>query len=125
MAATPGAKVITGDFNRDGKTDIALTGASGWDGIAVAFSRGNGFFDATVLPVSDWRFPAMAATPGAKVITGDFNHDGRTDIALTGASGWEAIAVALSIGDGGSTSFLPARLPSLSGCRSGGSGGRR
>ena len=44
--------------------------------------------------------PCPAATPGVQVLTGDFNGDGRTDIALTGVAGWASIPVALSNGDG-------------------------
>jgi K+/H+ antiporter YhaU regulatory subunit KhtT len=95
--AATGAKVIAGDFNRDGRTDIALTGTAGWNTLPVAFSRGDGNFDVTNKPIGD--FAAWAAT-GATVVPGDFNRDGRTDIALTGTSGWNTVPVAFSQGDG-------------------------
>ena len=38
-AQAPGVKVLTGDFNGDGSTDIALTGAVGWDMIPVGLKR--------------------------------------------------------------------------------------
>ncbi|MFZ6179007.1 FG-GAP repeat domain-containing protein [Nannocystis pusilla] len=95
--AATDARVIPGDFNRDGRTDIALVGGNGWSTVPVAFSRGNGAFDITNSAVGD--FAAWAAT-GAEVVPGDFNGDGRTDIALTGTSGWNTVPVAFSRGDG-------------------------
>jgi hypothetical protein len=105
-AATPGVNVLTGDFNGDGRTDIALTGGAGWATIPVATSNGGGSFTVTNLPVSN--FAGWAATPGVKALTGDFSGDGRTDIALTGAAGWATIPVATSNGDG---SFTVTNLP--------------
>jgi pimeloyl-ACP methyl ester carboxylesterase len=100
-AAAPGAKVISGDFNRDGFTDMALTGPSGWGSIPVAFSNGDGTFNViNALTASDWSFAQWAATPDVKVISGDFNADGRTDLALTGPATWSTIPVAFSNGDG-------------------------
>src|SRR5215510_7367111 len=43
---TPAVK-LTGNFNGDGKTDLALTGPSGWITRTVAFSNGNGSFNVT------------------------------------------------------------------------------
>ena len=97
-AATPGVQVVTGDFNGDGKTDLALVGVAGWNTIPVAFSNGDGTFRVTNFGV--FSFPGWAATPGAKVVTGDFNHDGKTDLAAVGVAGWNTIPVAFSNGDG-------------------------
>ena len=96
--ATPGVTVLTGDFNGDGKTDIALVGGAGWGSIPVAFSNGNGTFIVSNESVAS--FPAWAATPGVKALAGDFNGDGRTDIALVGGAGWASIPIAFSNGDG-------------------------
>src|SRR5262245_10543132 len=42
-------------------------------------------------------FAAWAATSGVQIVTGDFNGDGRTDIALVRReAGWTSIPVALS-----------------------------
>jgi hypothetical protein len=95
--AATDASVVPGDFNRDGRTDLALVGGTGWSTVPVAFSRGNGTFDITNKPIGD--FAAWAAT-GAEVVPGDFNGDGRTDLALTGTSGWNTVPVAFSRGDG-------------------------
>ena len=95
--ATPGVTVVTGDFNGDGMTDIALVGGAGWKTIPVAFSNGDGTFNVTNDTVTTL-FPTSAATPGVKVVTGDFNGDGKTDIALVGGAAWKTIPVAFSNG---------------------------
>ena len=100
--ATQGALAVAGDFNGDGYGDIALTGGrtpSGapWGSVPVAFSNGNGTFRVTNLGVAD--FPTFA-TQGAQVVAADFDHDGKTDLALTGGAGWTTVPVAFSKGDG-------------------------
>jgi Zn-dependent metalloprotease len=99
LAANSGAKLLAGDFNGDGRADLALSGGSGWSTIPVAFSNGNGSFTVTNNPVGS--FPTWATYSGAKVVAGDFNGDGRADLALSGGSGWSTIPVAFSNGDGG------------------------
>ena len=99
----PGAQVVAGDFNDDGKADIALTGSDEWDKIPVAFSNGDGTFRVTqFVPVDSYakHFPGLATTPGSKAIAGDFDGDGRTDIALTGVESWRSIPIAFSNADG-------------------------
>ena len=76
---------LTGDFNGDGKTDIAFIG-QGWNGaglnIRTKFSNGNGTWSSSYQVVGDGSgvhtYPAL---------TGDFNGDGKTDIAFIG-QGW-------------------------------------
>jgi hypothetical protein len=104
LATQAGVQAVAGDFNGDGRDDIALTGASGWTAIPVAYSQGFGTFTfnpGTTVP----NFPAWAATAGAKAVPGDFNNDGKGDIALTGVSGWTTIRVATSNGTGGFTVY--------------------
>jgi len=98
FASTTGAKPVSGDFNGDGLSDVAVTGPAGWASIPVAFSTGSGSFNVTNTGVAD--FPGFAATANAKPLPGDFNGDGRDDIALTGPTGWASIPVAFSNGDG-------------------------
>ncbi|HYP89344.1 MAG TPA: VCBS repeat-containing protein, partial [Polyangiaceae bacterium] len=96
-AGTPGAKPVAGDFDGDGRQDVALTGPSNWSTIPVAFSNGDGLF--TVIAAQVASFPALAATANVVPVTGDFDGDGRDDIALTGAD-WGRIPIALSKGNG-------------------------
>ena len=98
-AQAPGAQLVTGDFNGDGRSDFALAGAGGWNTIPVAFSNGDGTFRVT--NASSPSFAAWAYTPyGAKLWSGDFNHDGKDDLALTSAGYFSTIPVAFSNGDG-------------------------
>lgn len=69
--ATLGAKVIAGDFDSDGKADLALTGGFGWITIALAISSGGGNFTAANLPING--FPGWSGS--AKfALTGSFQE---------------------------------------------------
>jgi hypothetical protein len=98
-ATASGVEVVTGDYNRDRRTDIALVRQDvGWNTIPVALSSPTGF---TIQnrPVGD--FAGWAATSGVQIIKGDFNRDGRTDIGLVRLEpGWASVPVALSTDDG-------------------------
>ena len=78
-------KVISGDFDGDGMTDIALINQSyGWKTIPVAYGTPTGF------DVKGQSEPGpivnLFANDGVKAITGDFNRDGKDDIALVNDS---------------------------------------
>ena len=100
-ANQPGVRVVTGDFNGNGLTDIALVRQTpGWGSIPVAFAKGDGTWDITNGPVSDF-ITSWANQPGVRVVTGDFNGNGLTDIALVRQTpGWGSIPVAFAKGDG-------------------------
>ncbi|HEY2510967.1 MAG TPA: VCBS repeat-containing protein [Polyangiaceae bacterium] len=102
-ATQAGALPVAGDFNGDGRADIALTGGKGWNTVPVAFSNGDGTFAVTNDYVAN--FPTYA-TQGAQALAGDYNGDGRADLALTGGgipgacTPWNTLPVAFSNGDG-------------------------
>ena len=100
-ANTSGVRVVTGDFNGNGLTDIALVRQeAGWGSIPIAFAQGDGSWEITngVTPtfIGSW-----ANTSGVRVVTGDFNGNGLTDIALVRQeAGWGSIPIAFAQGDG-------------------------
>jgi len=97
-AKESGYQVVSGDFNGDGKTDLAMTGAESASTVPVAFSNGNGTFRVTNLAVPG--FTSWAKESGYQVVAGDFNGDGKTDLAMTGAHSATTVPVAFSNGNG-------------------------
>ena len=100
----PGARIVTGDFNADYKGDLALLpgpGDNAWATQPIALGSGDGTFRTTDAPAGEWA--RHAQLPGTRVLTGDFNGDNRTDLALvpgTGQRNWITQSLALSRGDG-------------------------
>jgi hypothetical protein len=83
--------VIVGDFNGDGKLDLA-TANSGSNNISVLLGTGTGGFGAK----TDF---AVGTQPNS-VTVGDFNDDGKLDLA-TANSGSSNVSVLLGTGTGG------------------------
>ncbi len=98
-ATQAGARPIAGDFDGDGHADIALVGGVGWNTIPVAFTNPNspGTYHGT--NGSDGGFSAYYQS-GFVPVAGDFDGDGRGDIALVGPGSWTSIPIAHSNGDG-------------------------
>jgi FG-GAP-like repeat len=80
----PGLRVpqfqVIADFNRDGFQDLALALANGTNGLfEILNGHGDGTFDAPRLYMAP---PPLSSVGGGTLATGDFNRDGRPDIAL-------------------------------------------
>lgn len=89
--------IVSGDFNHDGKPDVVVaishlnSGVQGGQ-VRVMLGNGDGTFTAGQL--------ATAGTTPLGITTGDFNHDGITDLAVTNY-GSASVAILLGIGSGG------------------------
>ncbi|MEZ4359538.1 MAG: VCBS repeat-containing protein [Kofleriaceae bacterium] len=103
LAAGAGVQIVAGDFNRDGRADLALAGGAGWTTIPVASSMSDGTLRFTNAPVAT--FPALARQAGARLLSGDFNGDGCDDLALAGSPSSSTIPVAFSTCDGAPGAF--------------------
>ena len=82
--------VAVGDFNGDGKPDLAVAN-SGSDRVSVLLGKGDGTFQ-----------PAVNYGAGAdpwSVVAGDFNHDGKADLAVANINS-RNVSVLLGKGDG-------------------------
>ncbi|HMK23386.1 MAG TPA: FG-GAP-like repeat-containing protein [Terriglobales bacterium] len=95
-AGTGPAAVAAGDFNADGKVDLAVANRGSND-VSILLGNGDGTFQAA-------RSVSAGASPAA-VVVADFNHDGRDDlaVALLGDSSTgqgAAVSVFLNNGDG-------------------------
>jgi len=93
---TPVDGVVTGDFNRDGKPDIAVVdGQTGGNPpeVTVFLATTPGHYPATgtSYPVHD--FPAQ-------IRTADVNNDGKLDLVIAFSSSTPTISLLLGNGDG-------------------------
>jgi hypothetical protein len=80
LAGVRSSSVAWGDYNRDGKPDILLTGLSSSGRVSKIYrNNGNGSFSEDTTAGS-----VLAAVNAGSVAWGDYNRDGRPDIVLTG-----------------------------------------
>ena len=86
---------LVGDFNGDGKDDIALWAPTNQGEVYVALSTGSGF---DVASQHTWNTGTFSKNTGDRALVGDFNGDGKDDLALWGLAGQGAVYVALSTG---------------------------
>jgi hypothetical protein len=90
--------LVTGDFNRDNRPDLAIAGlgANGAGEVEVLTGNGDGTFGApTTIPLGN-------LTPSA-LLEGDFNGDGKPDLALVGEVPSQPDTVELLLGQGDGT----------------------
>ncbi|HEY0307154.1 MAG TPA: FG-GAP-like repeat-containing protein [Acidobacteriaceae bacterium] len=88
------------DFNGDGKLDLAVADGNG-NTISMLFGKGDGTF---ITPVTT--IPTSAGEPEG-IAVGDFNGDGKPDLALADFSGSTAV-ILLGNGDGTFTESTPS-----------------
>ena len=85
---------VLADFNRDGLLDIAFALGNGTLGL-MEIRNGNG--DGTFRAATRYfRPPSQSSIGGGTLVSGDFNRDGRVDIALPIVGASPALAVALN-----------------------------
>src|SRR5207245_3949973 len=92
--------VVVGDFNGDGRLDLAVTNASSYDvpgTVSVLLGNGDGTFQSAL--------SFAAGSDARSVAVGDFNGDGRPDLAVANADYHGSVLVLLGSGDG---TFQPA-----------------
>ena len=83
---------VTGDFNRDGRLDLARAESSSSGGIRVSFGDGFGGFTSSTL---------FATDSGSQAVqTADFNGDGNSDLVGVNTTA-NTVSVLLGDGDGG------------------------
>jgi hypothetical protein len=97
-ANAAGTIAIPGDYDGNGLADIAIVRpGSTWNTVPVLFATGNGNWRVTNLSVPEW-----VHSSGVKPISGDFDGNGRDDIALhRPGSSWKTVPVLFSNGNGG------------------------
>ena len=71
---------VEGDFNRDGRPDIAVMGSSS---VQVLLGAGDGTFRA-LPPIEVGGFAPAAVSSGMFFVSGDFTGDGHLDLAIGG-----------------------------------------
>lgn len=94
-------EILKGDFDGNGTTDIALINrGGGWNTMPIAFSNKDGSWKITNKEIGE--FASWATESKVEVLTGDFDCNGATDVALLNrAPGWNTMPVAYSDKRGG------------------------
>ena len=98
------AVVAVADFNGDGKQDVAVTHAFNQGTIDILLGNGDGTF--TQAPGS----PIPIGIAAGYILVGDFNADGKPDLAVQEESTNTAAIIEVFLGNGDGT-FVPAPGP--------------
>ena len=93
-AGTNPSSVAVGDFNGDGKLDLAVANEGG-NNVSILLGNGNGTFKAAVNY-------GTGTAPGA-VAVGDFNGDGKLDLVVGGVESDNVSVVSVLLGNGDGT----------------------
>lgn len=93
-------QMVSGDFNGDGKLDLAATTLNG---ISIFLGNGDGTFQAPV------NYAYGAGQAPFAILAADFNGDGKLDLAFTLTLSSSDVAISLGNGDG--TFQPPAEFP--------------
>jgi VCBS repeat protein/Big-like domain-containing protein/FG-GAP repeat protein len=105
------SSVTVGDFNGDGKQDLAVANRCGKDPSCSAYSTGT---VSVLLGNGDGTFRRAGSytvgTDPHSVTVGDFNGDGKPDLAVAGASGMRVL-----LGNGDGTFQAPVKFGAGSG----------
>jgi Bacterial Ig-like domain (group 3)/FG-GAP-like repeat len=109
--SAPNPAVIgVGDFNEDGKPDLAIVNASD-DTFTIMLSKGDGTFtSAFVIGFNKTPCATEAEQSNCSIAVGDFNNDGHADLALTSGNDFE-VSVFKGKGDGTFTQFAGSPIP--------------
>lgn len=106
LLSPPYHNVLAGDFNGDGKPDLAVATDNG---IAVLLGNGDGTFQPFTLVSS-----LSSVSPGDELLAlTDFNNDGKLDIVKATQTGASIINVALGNGDGTFQQATGFQIPSI------------
>ncbi|MBZ5616670.1 MAG: FG-GAP-like repeat-containing protein [Acidobacteriia bacterium] len=92
--------VMVGDFNRDGRPDLAVVNNNGWFGVQILIGNGDGSFQSPV-------YYATGMNPRVGVVA-DFNSDGNLDLAIANCI---QNNVSILLGDGNGHFSSPVNYP--------------
>jgi VCBS repeat protein len=102
---------VLGDFNNDGNLDVVVFGTdhvTGVPALGMMLGNGNGTFQLPITTRTAFAIPAQIAPSVVTVVSGDFNGDGKLDLAYFGGPG-----VVVMPGKGDGTFSTPITTPTF------------